>query len=343
MRWAPSEPRSLIPPWTDVAMATGFVALMAVEVATVIGWGAGGWLVAAVAALAVRRRWPTLVALVVLLVVVLSDPSGNTTGVLATAVATYTVGNCLPPRRAVESICLVGGLAWVAGLVAHHHLSPSDVAAMFVFWVGPFLVGAGHRRATERVAEARALAARADERRVIEAEQAVAEERARIARELHDVVSHSLTVVTINAQAVRRSLPASSDREIEALHAIETTAREATAEMRRLFGVLRAPGGAEPLSPQPGLAQLAGLADRMAEAGVAVTLDVDADVAPSSGLGVTVYRIVQEALTNVLRHAHAERAWVRVVRRGGDHPLGRGDPVEGGHPDVHQHHVGTQP
>jgi signal transduction histidine kinase len=214
---------------------------------------------------------------------------------------------------------VLGGVVLLAGQFRDAFVNPSDVAAMFIFWVGPFLVGMGHRDATEKASRARVHAALADELRVRDTREAVARERSRIARELHDVVSHSLTVVTINAQAVRRSLPPDRAREIDALSAIETTARDAGVEMRRLLGVLRADEEDHALEPQPGLGDLPALAARLSGAGIRVAVDVSASAEHvATGLGVSIYRIVQEALTNVVRHAHATRAWVRVAGEGPD-------------------------
>lgn len=161
-------------------------------------------------------------------------------------------------------------------------------------------------------AQAIARASQAEERRQLDIDQAVARERTRIARELHDVVSHALTVVTINTQAVRRTLDQGHEREVAALRDIEDLAREAASEMRRLLGVLRSEDEPGPLSPQPTLAQLTSLLSVLEAAGLRVNLEMDRDLVLTAGADVTAYRIVQEALTNVLRHANATQVWVRV-------------------------------
>jgi signal transduction histidine kinase len=141
------------------------------------------------------------------------------------------------------------------------------------------------------------------------AERAVAEERARIARELHDIVAHHLSVVVLQAAGARASgRPAAA-----ALEKIEDSGRQALTEMRRLLGVLRAPREEFRLTPQPGLGELAALAESVRAAGLPVRLVVDGDhAALPSAVGVSAYRIVQEALTNVLKHAGPAHAEVAV-------------------------------
>ena len=127
------------------------------------------------------------------------------------------------------------------------------------------------------------------------------------------MVSHSISVVTIQTQAVRRRLRPEQQREIEDLRAVETTARQAMAELRRLFGVLRADGDRPALAPAPGMGELEQLVDRTRAAGVEVDLAVEGERrALAPGIDLAAYRILQEALTNVLKHAGAARAAVTV-------------------------------
>jgi signal transduction histidine kinase len=147
--------------------------------------------------------------------------------------------------------------------------------------------------------------AEASERR---AAQALADERSRIARELHDVVTHSLSVVVVQAGAARLDAP---PEQAAHLAAIEGTARSALEEMRRLLGVLRGAEDAE-LQPQPGLDQLPVLVEQMRRSGLDVHLRHNGDPQPlPPGLDLAAYRVIQEALTNVLRHAQARRAEIR--------------------------------
>jgi signal transduction histidine kinase len=145
-----------------------------------------------------------------------------------------------------------------------------------------------------------------------DARAAVADERARMARELHDIVSHNLSVVVLQAAGARAGGATAST-----LEKIEHSGREALTEMRRLLGVLREDGGSgEPLSPQPGLADLDRLVDAVRTAGVEVDLEVAAGQLPSA-VELAVYRIVQEGLTNVMKHAGPARATVRVLQENG--------------------------
>jgi signal transduction histidine kinase len=144
--------------------------------------------------------------------------------------------------------------------------------------------------------------------------QAVAEERRRIARELHDVVAHHVSVMSVLATGSRRMLNRDPKAADEALATIEETGRTALREMRRLLSVLRAdtePAGE--LAPQPGLAGVTNLVEQVREAGLPVTLRVDGQPGPMDpGVALTVYRIVQEALTNALKHAGSATAEVRL-------------------------------
>ena len=156
-------------------------------------------------------------------------------------------------------------------------------------------------------------AIRAEHEREERARVAVAEERARIARELHDVVGHSVSVMTVQASGVRRLLRPDQEREREALLVVERTGREALAEMRRMVGVLRRPEEAPALAPQPSLDHLSRLVEQAREAGLPVELRIEGEaIQLPAGVDLTAYRLVQEGLTNVVKHAQATRAEVLV-------------------------------
>jgi len=149
--------------------------------------------------------------------------------------------------------------------------------------------------------------------RTAAAQRAVAEERARIARELHDVIAHSVSVMTVQAGAVRRLLQPGQERERLALEAIESTGREALTEMRRLVGLLRRQGTMPDFSPQPSMRAVDVLIGTIREAGLPVELAVEGEpteLAP--GVDLAAYRVIQEALTNALKYAGPARAWVTV-------------------------------
>jgi signal transduction histidine kinase len=227
-------------------------------------------------------------------------------------VAAYSVAAHADRRRAVVGLGLLLAAAAVdtlndpaqSGL--YQHVSG-------LVWLAPaavlWLTGLFLRK--HRLAEERQVAIVARLERDERARNAVEEERARIARELHDAVGHSVSVMTVQASAVRRLLGPEQKRELEALTAVERTGREALAEMRRMVGVLRDPDEVPALAPHPGLAQLARLIDRVRKAGLPVQLRVEGEAAPlPAGLDLTAYRLVQEGLTNALKHARAQQAEV---------------------------------
>ena len=145
------------------------------------------------------------------------------------------------------------------------------------------------------------------------ADRAVAEERRRIARELHDVVAHSVSVMTVQAGAVRRLLRPDQERERQALEVVEATGRAALTEMRRLVGLLREQGAMPEFSPQPSMRAVDVLVGTIREAGLPVELEIDGEPRElPPGVDLSAYRVIQEALTNALRYAGPAQAWVTV-------------------------------
>jgi DNA-binding NarL/FixJ family response regulator len=238
--------------------------------------------------LAWRRVHPlpaisAVVGSVALIGLVFADEPSQDAIPLALLIAAYSGGRELDPPAAWLAGVLVVGALWL-GLAALRAPAVEFLGSGVVFG-GSWAIGQAIRRRDREV-----TAARERER------EAVRAERTRIARELHDVVSHSLSVIAIQTQAVRRRLRPDQAREAGDLEAVERVTREALAEMRRLFGVLRADGEAGALAPQPGLGQLDAL---VAQAGVPVELSVSGERAPlPPGVDLAAYRIVQEALTN---------------------------------------------
>jgi signal transduction histidine kinase len=176
-----------------------------------------------------------------------------------------------------------------------------------------WLAGFGLRRRTVQIDAAEARAARAERERQVAGRIAVAEERARIARELHDIVAHSVSVMVLQVGAVRHGLPATLADDKEALEGVERTGRAALAEMRRLLGAMRRDDDELELAPQPGLDGLPSLAEQVGRAGLPVRLHVDGETFPvPRAVDLSAYRIIQEGLTNSLKHAHAGQADVTV-------------------------------
>jgi signal transduction histidine kinase len=239
----------------------------------------------------------------------------------AIIVLTYTAAARLPLARAVLAAALLWVPALVLGLTVLDtrrppmRLAPVNFVVLLLMTV-LLSVAVGrtvhHRRAYIAVLESRARDADLNQRAL--AEQAVADERRRIARELHDMVAHHVSVMGVLATGSRRTLhrdPAATD---EALATIEETGRTALREMRRLLDVLRTdqePAGE--LAPQPGLGHLTALVEQVREAGLPVTLTMNGEGrALDPGVALTIYRIVQEALTNAIKHAGTATAEVRL-------------------------------
>ena len=262
---------------------------------------------AVTAAAVVLRRWRPLECLTFIVTVsvveyaLVGSPEGF--GVMMpTLVASYSVARWETRRPAWWGLVLVfvHGLGWVG-------FDPVDstwrLRAEGMLWLSPWviawLVGALVRgQAQSR--EQRRVARQQREART------VAEERNRIARELHDVIGHSVSVMTVQASAVRRRLTVDQAVEREALLTVERVGREALQEMRHMVGVLREEGSDPDREPPPGLAHVDGLCDTVRAAGLPVELTISGRPRPlPGGLDVTAYRVVQEGLTNTLRHATA--------------------------------------
>ncbi|HYO34403.1 MAG TPA: sensor histidine kinase [Nocardioidaceae bacterium] len=177
-----------------------------------------------------------------------------------------------------------------------------------------WLVGYALRERTERTEAAEQRAALAERDRQMTARVAVAEERARIARELHDVVAHAVSVMVLQVGAVRHRMARDDGEDAETLRKVEQAGRTALAEMRRLLGAMRHDDEKPELLPTPGLENLETLFDDVRGAGLDVRLQVHGDTVPlPAGLDLSAYRIVQEALTNTLKHARARSAVVQVT------------------------------
>jgi signal transduction histidine kinase len=252
--------------------------------------------------------------------------------------AVFLFGILEDRRQAVVGLAIALGAAGVVTLNDPGQ-GWSDFAGVVLLFSIAWLTGFAIGRKLEQASAAQERAERLESEREAEARAAVAEERARIARELHDVVGHSVSVMTVQASAVRRRLLPDQEQEREALEIVEQTGREALAEMRRLVGVLRRPEEAPALAPQPSLQHLDRLVAQAGESGLPVELRIEGEPTPlPPGVDLTAYRLVQEGLTNAIKHARASRADV-VVRYGDggvevtvtDDGSGGGDGGGGGH------------
>lgn len=270
------------------------------------------WLVAAGVGLpvALRRRFPVPVLGAVVLALTAATFLDITREPYTSAgLAAYLVGLAEPARRSVTALSValpvaVGGV-YVGEAVHTPSGSPRDalgVAALVLLTVG----GAW---AAGRVVRSRRAEARREVRR--EADRALDEQRLQIARDLHDIVSHNLSLIAVRAGVAAHVADADPHEARSALRAIEETSRAALTEMRRTLGVLRT--GDAPLGPAPGIGDLGPLADDARRAGVTVDLTVHGAEGLPEGDQLTVYRVVQEGLTNAVRHAAPTSCRVSVV------------------------------
>ncbi|WP_218006735.1 sensor histidine kinase [Microtetraspora fusca] len=311
----------------DCAVALCYTSLVvAVTLQSDRATGAPTWAQALVLAgvglpVAVRRLWPVAVlstvvtmSLAALLLGVLRDPF------LAACYALYAVVLARPPRgRTATSVAGVLTAAGFTALLAFG-LSLPETPSWWMNRLGSVPVSLVAMAGTLTVARAvrgrRYYAARWAEQ---VAQRAVTEERLRIARELHDVVAHGMSLIAVKAGVANHVAEARPEEAREALRVIETASRDALAEMRRMLGVLRSEQEPDPgrdaegaFGPAPGLAGLPALAERAGMAGVRVELEVRGAERLPDGVELSVFRIVQEALTNVVKHAAPARCRVRV-------------------------------
>ena len=233
--------------------------------------------------------------------------------------AALLLGNLRDNRKSLVGLAI--GVGGAAIIVANEPVRPaSELVFTPLMFAISWLAGYALRERTERTEAAEERAARAELERETAARLAVAEERARIARELHDVVAHALSVMVLQVGVVRRRRPPAEAEDREALENVEQAGRAALAEMRRLLNAMRSPDDPAELEPRPGLRDLDALLDEVRGTGLDVRLHVHGDrIDLSPVLDLSAYRIVQEGLTNTLKHAHAEHADVDL--RYGDQDL----------------------
>ena len=265
-----------------------------------------------------RRRRPSLVLLLVACAFGAKVLLGLNPGVagLGLLIAMYSVAAYEQLRLRLVFLVLAG-CAFLAGFVAFGISGNPRSFAITVpslFFVAAWLIGDYLRTRRAYVAQLEERAARMEGERDQVRRLAADEERARIARELHDVVAHDVSVIAIQAGAARAVQATRPEAAAQALGLIETTARETLIELNRLLGVLRGNIGAAPdRRPQPGMGQLGVLVEELRAAGLAVEVLVEGQSRPlPPAVDLSAYRILQEATTNVLKHARASRVEIRV-------------------------------
>jgi signal transduction histidine kinase len=312
----------------DIALALGFAAVGQAELRASMSQaykGTASLAVNSVAAMLVslplvwRRRAPVIVLVTVAAAIILPRMAWDTTvlffgGLFPLLVALYSA-SCYA-RAPRELFALLVPAATLVGLSIEipAFRRGGEYASTVGAFAGAWLVGQGTRRwraTSERLA---AALAELDATASLRERGAVDDERARIARELHDVVGHSISVMLLQAGAARLELHAEQSHARQALEAVEITGRAAMAEMRRMVGVMRPESGSVQLAAPPSLQRLGPLLEQMRQAGLDVSLrETGSQRALSPGLDLSAYRIVQEALTNVARHAGAVPVVVEVA------------------------------
>jgi signal transduction histidine kinase len=329
-------PRRIEPRIVDRALCVVFAALAVVDVATGAAAGPPAAIALGLAVLIflplARRRAPiaailTWSAAVVGMVAFDADPWEMTTAFVGLFVYPYAAGAYADGKPVLLAIPAVWGALTVMALDAEEFIA-GDIFFPSTFGMLFLLAGRAVRSRSRLTAELHEAAVRADEAREAESERAVADERRRIAREMHDVVAHSVSMMVVQAGGARRILDRDPARAVAAAELIERTGRAALAEMRALLGVLHAEEHSE-YAPQPSLRELDALVERARSAGVPVEVTVEGERRElPAGLDLAAYRVVQEALTNVVKHSagaptevsvhyRADAVEVRIADRGG--------------------------
>jgi signal transduction histidine kinase len=267
----------------------------------------------------VAVRWPVVGAVVVAafypVATALDAPGPGGAGLIASLVAMAYAGFAAPPRRSrIAVVACVAVFLVTEGVRSGVSWDTVFFPAVFVpaWWVGTLV-----RRERERSRQVIALATELDAQREASARAAVVEERARIAREVHDSVAHSVSVMTLQLGGLRRQLDSvlvDRPAEREVMLGLERLGRQSVEELRATVGILRDPGDAATGTPPPSLARVEDLVADVRAAGLAVSLEVSGTLGGlPRAVDTAAYRIVQEAMSNVLRHAPEARAAVRVV------------------------------
>jgi signal transduction histidine kinase len=314
-----------LPAWLRHPSArTQDIALVAVLAVPVVGTGIADavqhdrpWLVAlaviSLGALLFRRRRPFVALAVIAATVIAAQPNGATA--FPVLVVLYTIASTRPWRYSAFAIAFLVAGAVVDTAIDGGPLKVGDAIAFAVQCAAVAALGLyiGARRAA--IDALRERADRLDRERELLADRAVAEERVRIAQELHDVVAHNVSLIVVKAQALGATVP--DERVADATDGIADLGRQAMAEMHRTLKLLRTTGDdAAERAPQPGLANLDKLLEQSRAAGLDVRLAVEGEPRElSQSLDLSAFRIVQEALTNVVKHAGHARASVTVGYR----------------------------
>jgi signal transduction histidine kinase len=298
--------------WFDALLAATITAWSLVEVVAEglhQPWLAAGLLTVAGGSLYWRRSYPILVGLTVIASGIAQAAAGISlhtavAPVVGIFVASWSIGAYESRPRAVLGLTLLVCGTWVAMgvdvLRGTDHYQGTDVPWIGALIATPGVLGIAFGARTRSLQRAETRAAELE----LERREAIVTERARIARELHDVIAHSVSVMTVQAGAAEEMLRRDPQRALEPVHAVQETGRQALVEMKRLVGILRDEDEEIGLAPQPGLADLDRLVRQVRDAGLPVEVRIDGvPRALPLGVDLSAYRVVQEALTNALKHA----------------------------------------
>jgi signal transduction histidine kinase len=262
--------------------------------------------------IALRRRLPLEVFAITLTAGVISDLIGGPFQFAGALVGLYTVAAYLGRPRSIYAAG-ASGIATVVTSIGDSGTPMAQVSAILAVFAGSWLLGDNIRTRRAYLRELEDRADRLEREREESIRRAAADEQARIARELHDIITHNVSVMTVQAAAAGDVFETHPGRVREALDSIESTGREALTELRRLLGRVHPEDAGAALAPQPGLARLDALLEQVRAAGLQVQLTVEGTPHELPiGLDLSAYRIVQEALTNILKHAQASKATVRI-------------------------------
>jgi signal transduction histidine kinase len=330
MQWPRFQAGRHSPVLVDVVVAVAACIIAELELAIGSGIQGPAWVnaVAAVGAtlpIAVRRRWP-LAAVVIVGAVVAGQEAlhgdfveNSIIPLLSLPMVVYGVSAYCERQRAFVGLLAALAFVWADVLLADRGVGGDFLfTALLVF--GPWLVGRIVAARNELAAELSDKADRLEREQEKQAQLAVAQERARIARELHDVVAHNVSVMVVQAAAARRMIDHDASKAKEALGSVEQTGRSALREMRRVVGMLGQADEELALAPQPSVEELDWLIERAREAGLEVDLTIEGEKKRlESGVDLSAFRIVQEALRNTLKHAGPAHA--QVTLRYGEHDV----------------------
>jgi signal transduction histidine kinase len=315
-------------PVVDTAVALCLAAITLIEIATSRscrcfspsdGWWSAAFMLAETVPLALRRRYPFAVFSAVgasaIVYDLLSIPPDPSTAIFAQLLALYSV-SAYARRSLAVAAAVITGLAFV-GLNVPAIADGDDFVsfANHVLLLGGAWVVGQNMRYRRRESELMSERARRTEREQRERERIAAlEERGRLAREIHDVLAHSVSVIAVQAGAARAVAERRPERARAALGAIEEVSKQTMTELRRTVGAMREPTDDPEIRPAPGLKDLDDLVEQVRGAGVDVVVSADGERRdlPVS-VDLSAYRIVQESLTNVIKHAGPTTAWVRIA------------------------------